>query len=440
MSTDTQTTIAAPVSLSGLGLFSGTPVTVTFKPAQPNHGIVFVRTDLNNKPVPALVQHVLKRARRTALRNGDALIETCEHCLSACSGLGVDNLVIEISAAELPGLDGSSLPYVEAIRSVGLKTSDVERHRLVITEPVILRQDDAYIAAVPSNDKGAQLVYEVDYGRGSVIGHQVATFDTATGDYAAQIAPARTFVLEAEAQALRQAGLGKHLTPADVVVFGKEGPLGGNKLRFTDEPSRHKLLDLMGDLYLLGAPIQGRIVAYKSGHWLNQSLARQLVRQFRAQTRGQLALHRNVMDIRKLIRMMPHRYPFLLVDRVIELDGDRRAVGIKNVTINEPFFQGHFPGTPLMPGVLIVEAMAQLSGVLVGQKPENTGKLAVLTSLDRVKLRRAVTPGDQLIIEAESVRVKRGLAHMRCRAYVGEDLAAEAEIKFMLVDNEQPAE
>lgn len=436
MPNETQATIAAPVSLAGKSLFASTDVQVTFKPAPANHGIVFIRTDLDNAPVPALVQHVLKRARRTALRNGRAMIETTEHCLSACSGLGIDNLIIEINGAELPGLDGSAKPYLDLLQSAGIATLDTPRHRLIINEPVIVRQDDAYVAAVPSPDKGTQFVYEIDYRNEPAIGRQIATFDTERQDYATEIAPARTFVTEAEAQMLRKAGLGTHLTPMDVVVYDKTGPIGGNTLRFPNESARHKLLDLMGDLYLLGAPVQGRIIAYKSGHWLNQLLVRELVKQNRAHRQGELLLHRNVLDIRKLIQMMPHRYPFLLVDRVIEIDGDRRAVGIKNVTINEPFFQGHFPGTPLMPGVLIVEAMAQLSGVLVGQKAENAGKLAVLTTLDRVKIRRAVTPGDQLILEAESVRIKSRIVHMRCRAYVGEDLAAEAEIKFMLMDNE----
>lgn len=436
---DLQHTIAKSATLSGLGLFTGVPVSVTFRPAPPNHGLIFIRTDLDRAPVPALINYVLKRARRTALKNGDAIIETCEHCLSACAGLGIDNLIIEINAAELPGLDGSALPYIEALQQAGLQASDVPRHRLVVTEPVIVRQGDAMVAAVPADGPGMQVMYDLDYSGHPAIGRQLSVFDTGTGDYTRDIAPARTFVLEAEAQALRQAGLGAHLTAAEVLVIGKDGPLAPNKFRYPDEPSRHKVLDLLGDLYLLGAPIQGRIIAYKSGHGLNQALARKLVKQYRAATRHQLAIGRSLLDIRKLMRMLPHRYPLLLVDRVIEIDGDRRVVGVKNVTINEPFFQGHFPGTPLMPGVLIVEAMAQLSGVLIGQKAEHTGKLAVLLSLDRVKLRRPVTPGDQLMLEAESVRVRSRIAHMRCRAYVGEELAAEAEVKFMLVDDESEA-
>ena len=222
------------------------------------------------------------------------------------------------------------------------------------------------------------------------------------------------------------------------VSCGNDGkPLGNNSFRFHDEPVRHKMLDLIGDPYLLGAPIQGRIVAYKSGPALNQLLVKKLIKQHRKQNLNYLARKSEVIDIRALFRMMPHRYPMLLVDRVIEMDGDRRAVGIKNVTINEPFFQGHYPNTPIMPGVLVVEAMAQMSGVLIGQSLDQVGKLPVLLSLDRVKLRKPVTPGDQLFLEAEAVKVRSRIAHMRCRAYVGEELAAEAEVKFMMVDDNQ---
>ncbi len=432
-----QHTIANPVSLEGRGLFLGEQARLTFKPAPENHGIVFVRTDLDNARIPALVSRVVKRARRTALRQDDATIDTCEHCLSAVAGHRIDNLVIEVSGPEVPALDGSAKPFYDAIESAGTREGNATRKRLVIREPVVVRQGDAVVAATPSDDPEVQLVYELDYANIQPIGRQLRVFDFEHGDYARDIAPSRTFVLEHEARLLRQEGLGSHLTEDEVLVIGERGPLGSNTFRFDDEPVRHKLLDLIGDLYLLGAPIQGRIVAYKSGHALNHLLVRKLTAQFRSDNLADMALHRNVMDIRRLFRMMPHRYPMLLVDRVIELDGDRRAVGIKNVTINEPFFAGHYPNTPIMPGVLVVEAMAQLSGVLIGQSLEQVGKLPVLLSLDRVKLRKPVIPGDQLMLEAEAVRIRSRIAHMRCRAYVAEEIAAEAEVKFMLVDDDQ---
>lgn len=415
----------------------GHPANLTFRPAPANHGVVFVRTDIDNTQIPALVTHVVKRPRRTALRCGDATVEVCEHVLSAVSALGIDNLIIELDGPEVPALDGSARPFYDTLIEAGIVACDEPRRPLVIKEPVVVRQDNAMVAAVPSDEPGLQLVYELNYGQGNVVGRQLNTFDFSNGDYATDIAPSRTFVMEHEAAALREAGLGVHLSEDDVLVIGPDGPLGKNGFRFEDEPVRHKMLDLIGDLFLLGTRIQGKIVAYKSGHALNHLLVKKLIKQYEANQRRTLMNSEGVLDIRKITRILPHRYPMLLVDRVVEIDGDRRAVGVKNVTVNEPFFQGHYPGTPIMPGVLVVEAMAQLSGVLIGQKLEHTGKLAVLLSLDRVKLRKPVTPGDQLVMEAEAVRVRSRIAHMRCRAYVAEELAAEAEVKFMLVDDDQ---
>jgi UDP-3-O-[3-hydroxymyristoyl] N-acetylglucosamine deacetylase / 3-hydroxyacyl-[acyl-carrier-protein] dehydratase len=433
-----QQTICNPVTLSGKGLFNGTPATITFKPAPANHGIRFVRTDLNNIEVPALVTHVVRRPRRTSLRTGEAVIETCEHCLSAVAGLHLDNLLIELDAPEVPSLDGSAKPFFDALNDAGIQQSDQPRQCLVIKHPVVVQQEDAMVAAIPCSDaEESNFLYELDYGPDNPLGRQTHQFNFLNGNYAHEIAPARTYILEHEARELRKAGLSTHLSEDDVLVIGDDGPMGNNPMRFDNEPARHKLLDLIGDLYLLGCPIKGRIIAHKSGHAMNHQLVRQLIKTHQSQTRADISSHKSVFDIRKIHRLLPHRYPMLLVDRVVEIDGDRRAVGIKNVSINEPFFQGHYPGTPIMPGVLVVEAMAQLSGVLIGQKLEHTGKLAVLLSLDRVKLRKPVTPGDQLVMEAITVKMRSRIVHMRCRAYVAEDLAAEAEVKFMLVDDDQ---
>jgi len=432
-----QHTIAKPATLTGRGLFSGIPVTLTFRPAPENHGIVFVRTDLHHAQVPALVANVIKRDRRTTIRCGEASVDTTEHCMSAVAGLNIDNLIIELDAIEVPGMDGSAMPFLSALAGAGLTAQDAERKRVKITEPVIVRQGDAMVMAMPSDEPGMQVVYDLDYTQTPAVGRQLRAFDLRNGDFEHEIAPARTFVLEHEAKALKAAGIGTHLSENEVLVIGGNGPLGTNRFRFPDEPVRHKIVDLVGDLYLLGAPIQGRIIAFKSGHALNHTLVRAIIKQAAGHKRSELIAGKTVLDIRRLARILPHRYPMLLVDRVVELEGDHRAVGIKNVTINEPFFQGHYPGTPIMPGVLVVEAMAQLSGVLIGQSLEHTGKLAVLLSLDRVKLRKPVTPGDQLVLEAEAIRVRSRIAHMRCKAFIGKDLAAEAEVKFMLVDDEQ---
>jgi UDP-3-O-[3-hydroxymyristoyl] N-acetylglucosamine deacetylase / 3-hydroxyacyl-[acyl-carrier-protein] dehydratase len=266
--------------------------------------------------------------------------------------------------------------------------------------------------------------------------YRLGTPEKPYDDFVRELAPARTFVFEQEANDLRARGMGKHLSPRDLLVISPLGPID-NKFRYADECARHKVLDLIGDLYLVGRPLRGRIVAHKSGHELNHQLARALLREEEVAARRDV-VHRTdaALDIRKIQRILPHRYPMLMIDRVIEIVGDQKAVGIKNVTFNDIFFQGHYPGTPIMPGVLIVEAMAQLGGILLSQKLEHTGKLAVLLSMDKVKMRHPVIPGDQLILEALAVRVKSRTGHVRCKAFVGDKMAAEADIKFMLVDAE----
>ncbi len=434
---DSQHTITNPATLSGKGLFNGVDCNLRFLPAPDNHGIVFVRTDLDDASVSAVVSNVVKRPRRTTIKRDLAEVDTIEHLMSAVAAMEIDNLRVELDAPEVPGMDGSSQAFYEALEKAGRTAGKAPRRRLKIDTPVVVRHEDAVLAATPSVDDHAQLIYELDYGDGP-IGRQLHTYAMETGDYRQQLAPSRTFSLQHEAEAAQKAGLFQHLTVDEALVIGTDGkPLGTNTFRYDNEPVRHKLLDLIGDLYLLGAPIAGRVVAYKSGHPMNHRLVRELIKQHRAAHFKHLSVTDVKMDIRKIFRMMPHRYPMLLVDRVIEMDGDRRAVGVKNVTINEPFFTGHYPQTPIMPGVLVVEAMAQLSGLLIGQSLQQVGKLPVLLSLDRVKLRRPVTPGDQLFLEAEAVRVRSRIAQMHCRAYVGEELAAEAEVRFMMVDDDQ---
>jgi UDP-3-O-[3-hydroxymyristoyl] N-acetylglucosamine deacetylase / 3-hydroxyacyl-[acyl-carrier-protein] dehydratase len=430
-----QKTIAHEVSLSGKGLFTGEATTATFKPKPVGHGVVFVRTDLGRQVrIPALVQHITKRSRRSTLRNGADSIETIEHCMSAMAGLGLDNIEVEVSGGELPGVDGSCLPYVEALQSAGIVEQPAERQFLSIAEPIEVRDGSAALIAAPPAADEFQILYDLDYGNQPPIGRQLFAYDLG-GDFSRIIAPARTFVLKHEAEMLRARGLGVHLQPGDVLVLDANGPIGTD-YRFPDECVRHKILDLIGDLYLLGCPIRGKIVAYKSGHSLNHALVRKLTAMLGAQRRAHMTLQEPLMDVRRIIRLMPHRYPMLLVDRVLEMDGDRRAVGVKNVTMNEPFFQGHYPGTPVMPGVLIVEAMAQLAGLLLSRKLEHSGKIPMLLSLDKVKLRRPVVPGDQLVLESENIRVKARTGHVKCRAFVADQLAAEAVIKFMLVDSD----
>jgi len=275
-----------------------------------------------------------------------------------------------------------------------------------------------------------------DFEAPAPVGRQVFKFQTGDDDFVTQLAPARTFVFKHEADDLRARGMGQHLSPKDLLVISDKGPIE-NSFRFADECARHKVLDLLGDLYLVGRPIRGRIFAHKSGHSLNHLLAKRLLEQEEASARTSMVTREAALDIRRIQRILPHRYPMLMVDRVLEItNGGERAIGIKNVTFNDIFFQGHYPGTPIMPGVLIVEAMAQLGGLLLSQKLEHTGKLAILLSMDKVKMRHPVVPGDQLLLEAIAVRVKSRTGHVRCKAFVGDRMACEADIKFMLVDAE----
>lgn len=432
-----QKTISREVTIDGPGLFSGERATLTIAPADPNRGILFVREqDGKVAEIPALVENLLRRPRRnTCLKNGTLWVETIEHCMAALSGLGVDNAIVRVSggaAGEVPGGDGSSLPFVDAIQQAGLVEQDAEVRPLIIRRPVQVGQEDATLAALPGPDDKLEVIYEFE---NPLLGRQIVAFHLGDDDFVKNLAPARTFIFEHEAAEMQARGLGKHLSPKELLVISRDGPID-NSFRFADECARHKVLDLIGDLYLVGRPIRGRIVARKSGHTLNHQLARRLLEQERTYDRAQLVERDAVLDIRRIQRILPHRYPMLLVDRVLEIDGDQRAVGVKNVTFNDIFFQGHYPGTPIMPGVLIVEAMAQLGGILLSQKLEHTGKLAVLLSMDKVKMRQPVVPGDQLLLEAIAVRVKSRTGHVRCKAFVQEKLAAEADIKFMLVDAE----
>lgn len=432
-----QRTIKATVEVSGRGLFSSAPAKVRLCPAEKNTGIVFVRTDL---PKPARISAtvanlVTQTDRRTSLRDGAVTIDTTEHLLAAINGLGIDNILIELDAAEVPGAEGSPKAFVDAVNSVGIADADAEKRIFVIDTPICVSEGGAMLAALPGESEFLDILYDLDYGSFKSIGRQVLGFRLYADDFVQQIAPARTFLLEGEAREFQARGWGKHLTAKDLLVMGPEGPID-NTLRFEDEHVRHKIADLVGDLTLLGRSPRGRIVAYKSGHRLNHQLVRKLAEQVAARERARTLVQRPQLDIRQIMRVLPHRYPFLMIDRVIEVVGDQKAVGVKNVSVNEPYFQGHYPGEPIMPGVMILEAMAQLSGVLLSQRLEHTGKVAVLLSMDRVKMRRPVRPGDQLVIEAEALHVRTRTGHCRCRAMVGGELAAEAEIKFMLVDAE----
>jgi UDP-3-O-[3-hydroxymyristoyl] N-acetylglucosamine deacetylase / 3-hydroxyacyl-[acyl-carrier-protein] dehydratase len=437
-----QRTISREVSITGPGLFSGEAATLTFAPAEPDTGIVFLRKNgVKSATINAHVNNLVARPRRTCLKNGTLAVETIEHCMAALTGLGVINALVTVDSpisGELPMGDGSSRPFADALMNAGVADQDASLEPLIISKPVHVEMGSATMAALPGPKDHLEIVYEFEAPQ--PVGRQVFAFhlDAVNGsgdNFYDQISSARTFVFEHEVAMLKKSGVGAHLSTTDLLVIAPDGPLQ-NAYRFPDECVRHKVLDLIGDLSLVGRPTYGRIVAHKSGHELNHKLARALIDHHDHNSRTNLLTRDAALDIRRIQRILPHRYPMLLIDRVLKIEGDHRAVGLKNVTFNDVFFQGHYPGTPIFPGVLIMEAMAQLGGILLSQKLEHTGKLAVLLSMDHVKMRHPVVPGDQLILEANAVRVKSRTGHVRCMAFVGDKQAAEADIKFMLVDAE----
>ena len=436
-----QRTLKGPVEYRGVGLHSGKEIKITVRPAEAGNGVTFVRTDLDNQPVVrAHGANMKARQRRTCIQDGRAEVYTCEHLLAALYALDLDNVVIEIDGEEVPGLDGAASEFFRGLRDAGSVESRMPRATYVVKQPIYVRDGSASIVALPGSGK-LTIEYHLDYpdlqsnGNASHVpgAKQIVGFEMSADNFERDIAPARTFVFQHEVEALRAAGLGKGANPQNTLVVGPDGPQE-NTLHWDDELARHKILDLIGDLSNAGVDLDAHIIATRSGHALNMALVKRLLEEReREQEQGEVPSDTG-LEIRDILKLLPHRYPFLMIDRVIELDGFQRAVGIKNVTINEPFFQGHWPEQPIMPGVLQLEAMAQLAGVLLLRKLENTGKLAVLWSIDKVKLRGAVVPGDQLRIEVETIRARPAVGHVRARCKVGGRLVAEAELKFTLVD------
>ena len=410
-----------------------------FRPAAADTGVVFVRTDLPGRPsVPAHIRHVIPRQRRTTLQQGEATVEMVEHVLAALAGLRIDNCTVEIDAPETPGCDGSSQAFVEALSAVGAVELDRERETLVIDRPVTVREGQSTLTAHPGDGEGLVLSYHLDYGRHTPIGAQSLFVDVSPESFRKELAASRTFLLEAEAVALRQAGIGRRTTESDLLIFGPEGVIG-NELRYPDECVRHKILDMVGDLALLNKDLCGHVVAHRSGHQLNAALVRKLFESVERERTRMGCAGESVLDIGAIMNILPHRYPFLLIDRVLEHEPGRRVLALKNVSVNEPFFQGHWPGRPIMPGVLIVEALAQAAGVLIADRVDPTEVCAMIVAIDAVKIRRPVVPGDQLLLDVTASRLKERTAHVHGVARVGDQVAAEATIKFVIVDAGQAA-
>jgi UDP-3-O-[3-hydroxymyristoyl] N-acetylglucosamine deacetylase/3-hydroxyacyl-[acyl-carrier-protein] dehydratase len=455
-----QHTIKAPVKVSGVGLHTGAQVNLTFVPAPINHGILFKRVDLPDQPtVECDVDNVVDVSRGTSIEKNGARINTVEHALAALVGLQIDNIVIELDGPEIPIMDGSSLPFIEAINAIGLEEQNALRNFFEVPHGIFYHdvEKNIELAALPLDDYRVTVM--VDYNS-PVLGSQHATLNSIT-QFEKEIASCRTFCFLHELEMLHKQNLikGGDLNNAIVVVdrivnddeleslaklFGKEkvevkkeGILNNIELRYKNEPARHKLLDVVGDLALVGRPLKAQIMAARPGHASNVAFAKKIKRVMmdsRQKAPHYDATQPSVLDVNQIYKILPHRYPFKLVDKIVHLD-ENMIIGVKNVTINEPFFEGHFPGNPVMPGVLQIEAMAQTGGIFVLQSvPDPENYWTYFLSIESAKFRRMVVPGDTLVFKCElTAPIKRGIAKMQGQAFVGGNLVCEASLTASIV-------
>lgn len=423
-----QQTLAAPVTLEGVGTHSGEPARITLLPADPDTGRRFRRIDLDGSPeVPARADHVVATDHGTTLGDGDVRVATVEHLLAAIQSLDVDNVVVEIDGPETPIMDGSFLPFYHAIREAGVVEQDAEARVIDVLGPVhVAEKNGPSYVATPAD--GLRISATIDFAH-PAIGRMFGSYKTHGEHFGREIAPARTFGFKADAEALRERGLALGSSLDNAVILDEEGVINEGGLRFADEFIRHKAGDIIGDLALTGARIRGHIVAERPSHAGNMALARTLVDH---------ALYNGgqpIVDTARIMEYLPHRYPMLLVDRITGYEKGKRIVGTKNVTINEPFFQGHYPGHPIMPGVLIIEAMAQVGGLLLmDQVDDPDSKVVYFMSLDNVKWRRPVTPGDQIVFELQLVQFRRHVCRMRGVGRVDGKVVAEADLMARIMD------
>jgi UDP-3-O-[3-hydroxymyristoyl] N-acetylglucosamine deacetylase/3-hydroxyacyl-[acyl-carrier-protein] dehydratase len=438
-SSPNQRTIGRNISYEGVGLHTGKKCHVEFRPAPPGSGVRFVRLDLPGTPeipvAPRYARADTDHMRRTILKNGDAEVHTVEHILAAAAGLEIDNLVIALDSQEPPEpQDGSARPYVALFQSAGLVEQPAARRYFQVKEPVRFEENGVILVALPH--EGLRVTFTIEY-ENAYRGTQYATYDITPETFVKEIAPARTFVLERDVEFLRQKGMIQGGTLQNAVVVKPDGIMNQEPLRFEDEFVRHKILDFLGDLYLLGRPARGHFLSVKSGHASNVRFVQRLIADEEPGSLLKNGDHGPVsLDIMAIQKILPHRYPFLLIDRILSLE-ENRVVGIKNVTINEPFFVGHFPGHPIMPAVLIIEAMAQCGGVLLMNAVERPkDKLVYFMGIDNAKFRKPVRPGDQLRFELTLLRLKQRICKMEGKAYVHGDLVAEAELLSSIVERD----
>jgi len=456
-------TVARDASITGIGLHTGEGCTITFKPTGPDHGIKFVRADMPDSPlIPADIDHVIDISRGTTIGIGEARVHTVEHALAALTGLGIDNVLIEMSGPEPPVGDGSALPFVRALQEAGFEDFDEDKEYLEVDTPTSYSEPDRKVDIVVTPSDDFRITFLIDYAN-PALGTQYTSLVDLEKEFAEEFAPSRTFCFLSEVEMLKGQGLikGGGLDNAVIIYdstagqvevdrikkalnlkgeafVGKTGIINDVPLRFYNEPVRHKAVDLIGDLTLIGVPIKGHVLAARSGHKANVALVkklRSLYQKKQIASRFQTKRSKAFLDIDGILKIMPHRYPFLLIDRILDLEPEKKVVAIKNVTINEPFFAGHFPGHPIMPGVLIVEALAQAGGVLLLNAVENPeSKVVYFMSIDGVKFRKPVVPGDQLRFELEMLSFRRNTCRMQGKAYVDGILVTEATLMATVVD------
>jgi len=462
-----QRTIQNPISVKGYGLHTGKPCTMTFKSAEVNSGYQFKRTDLENAPaIRADIDHVVNIDRGTTIQANGAKVHTVEHVLAALAGLQLDNVLIELDGPEPPVIDGSSKPYVDALLNAGFREQDEERYELQIDKTITYSDPDREVDVHLLPSDRLRITFMIDY-KNPHLGTQYTALYSLEDEFAEEFAPARTFCFLHEVEELKEQGLikGGNVDNAIVIVdrqidesefnrlkklfkieeditLGNNGILDSKELRFYNEPVRHKVVDLLGDMALLGIPIRGHIIAARSGHAANVELVKKIKKEYERQMLREKYQGRDpgqyFFDIRAITKILPHRYPFLLVDRILELEPEKRVTAIKNVTINEPFFEGHFPDKPIMPGVMVLESMGQAGGVLLLNTVENPeNKLVYFTSIDKVKFRKPIIPGDQIRLELELLKYRLSICKMQGRAYVDGQVVAEAELSASIVEQEE---
>ncbi|MCC6486769.1 MAG: bifunctional UDP-3-O-[3-hydroxymyristoyl] N-acetylglucosamine deacetylase/3-hydroxyacyl-ACP dehydratase [Candidatus Hydrogenedentes bacterium] len=431
-----QKTIAREASFSGIGLHTGNLTTLTFKPAPPDSGITFYRCDLPDRPaIKADVDNVVDVTYGTTIGVNGVKVHTVEHVLAAIAGLGLDNLHIDVDASETPVGDGSAVPFMNTLQKAGFVEQHAERKFIRIKQPVYYKNEDVTLSVLPSDELRVTMTIAFDH---VAIGTQYASYIITPDTFAREIAPARTFGFLRDAKMLQEQGLIKGVSLENAVAIGDESILN-EELRFPDEFVRHKILDLLGDMYLLGRPVKGHVIGVKSGHASHVKFSQEVKKSLtngRAKRDNLSSLSKMpaVLDVNMIMKVLPHRFPFLLVDRILSFVPFERVVGIKNVTVNEPYFQGHWPSMPVMPGVLIIESMAQVSSVLIFHDNSLPGKVAIFLGIDRAKFRRTVVPGDQLILEAEMIQMRRNACKVKACAKIGDSIVAEAIMLFGLMD------